>query len=135
MMTAEHLTGLGLVMTFLTMATNGVFAWLRARRRDQLEERHRLWDIEDRKMRQAALVEKIDANTKISSDAFDVANHVNEKIATVAETANRTAVASMSDVMRELGILRTDLGAVKTAVARNTEVLAKLTSGAVEVEV
>jgi hypothetical protein len=132
-MTAEHLTGLGLVMTFLTLIANGLFAWLRARRRDQLEERHRLWDIEDRKLRQAEVVAKIDANTKISSDAFDVANHVNEKIATVAEVANRTAVASMSDVMRELGVLRVDLSGVKAAVTRNTEVLKKLGAGLMEV--
>jgi len=49
-----------------------------------------------------ALATKIDENTKISSDAFEVSNHVNEKLATVTDAARNSALESNDNVAKEL---------------------------------
>lgn len=121
-------TSIGIVATLLTLIVNGVFQSLREKRRDELVIENRKMDIADRVANRDAGIKaseiltdkivgkiderasgtdgKIDANTDISAKAFDVANNVNEKIATVAALTNAHAVTSMNDVMNELAAIK-----------------------------
>lgn len=105
------------ILTFFTVVANGVFQSQREKRRDALMVKNRELDIEDRIANRDAgikasehfaerIVGKIDENTEISVKAFDTANNVNDKIATVAVQANEHAVSSMDGVMIELANLK-----------------------------
>jgi uncharacterized membrane protein YhiD involved in acid resistance len=105
-MSTEMLTAIGIFATLLTVLIKGFYQDRRERRRDELMVKNRELDIADRKANSDKLATKIDENTDISVKAFDVANNVNAKIATVAVQANDHAITSMNDVMKELASLK-----------------------------
>jgi uncharacterized membrane protein YhiD involved in acid resistance len=116
--------GIGIVVTLLTLIVNSVFQAMREKRRDDLSLKNRELDIQERREASTAaavqvgnvgdhLAAKIDENTQVSVKAFDVANNVNDKIATVAVQANEHAVTSMNDVMAELAAIKRMLQAKK----------------------
>jgi len=116
--------GIGIVVTLLTLIVNSVFQAMREKRRDDLSLKNRELDIQERRAASTAaavqvgnvaehLATKIDENTQVSVKAFDVANNVNDKIATVAVQANEHAVTSMNDVMAELAAIKRILQAKK----------------------
>jgi uncharacterized membrane protein YhiD involved in acid resistance len=106
-MSPEMLTAIiASILTFLTVVANGVFQSQREKRRDALTVENRRLDIAERAETAAHVVAKIDENTEVSVKAFDTANNVNDKIATVAVQANEHAVNSMDGVMRELASLK-----------------------------
>lgn len=116
-MTTEMLTGIGIICTLLTVLVNGYFQNQRENRKDALAIKNRELDLAERQAAASAtrvqvkgigdhLATKIEENTQISVKAFDVANNVNDKIATIAGTASEHAVTSMNDVMNELGAIK-----------------------------
>jgi hypothetical protein len=82
-------------------------------RKAEEETRHRAWDVEDRAARQAEMVAKIDANTEISVKAFDVANNVNEKIATVAASTKATGELSMLEISKAIAEMAREIANIK----------------------
>jgi hypothetical protein len=93
-----------------TVVGQGVTASLRARR-------DRRWAQEDLARHSNEVIRKIEENTDISRTAFDAANHVNEKIATVTATAAETASAVAEKVAQT---------ASETAIGSNEAVLKEL---------
>ncbi len=87
----------GTVCTLLTFVAKGIFDERRRRqdKEDAIADGHRQGELTR---------DKIDENTKISTDAFEVANHANEKIAGSHETAalsNEAVLLELAKMRRE----------------------------------
>lgn len=84
-----------LIIGVLTIASGIWTAWIR--RKDRQEQRK--WDLEDRaflETRTNHLGVKIEENTEISKGAFDVANHVNEKIVAIGNVRLQNAANALN---------------------------------------
>jgi hypothetical protein len=96
------------LITFLTLLANIWYSIYKAKR-------DRKWALEDR-ARLDRVSRQIDENTQISVDAFNQANHVNEKIATVTENH----VASNEELLSAVNALRAELAAKEAAELKPT---------------
>jgi hypothetical protein len=73
----------------------------RRRNRELIEQRER--EAEDRESARVAMLEQIALGIQINREAIEVANHANEKIASVVEVANRRAAAMpIEELTREV---------------------------------
>lgn len=100
-------------VTVISLLAKGYFDNQRESRQDKQAELRHKWDAEDRNRKQAEVVGKVDESTVASTKAVDVANHVTEKLTSVAAQADQNAVASMAIVMVKLDEHSKEIAAIR----------------------
>ena len=88
-----------ILLAIITLLVGTFTAWSIRRDNEKKDIRNREWLLEDR----AHLAKKIDENTQISKGAFEVANHVNEKIAAIGSIRLKASARNLSGKKRRSG--------------------------------
>lgn len=130
----------GQILTFLLAAAGfGVALWR--------EARNRRWDLEDRALARQELnlklaayhvetTDKIDANTKVSENAFHEANDAKKLIASIEEARNKIQSATIdiaTDVKEGTTVVADAAERIQANTERSAAALEKLTSAPVPV--